>query len=111
VSSQILTLLLQAVSLEPALVFTAAFCAARGANGCEDALLGVANLKGTLLNQGAACARTPHADASSADMWQLDLTPGTPPKAFLQRLCVGSMTEELGSQEHRTQHSNATLES
>ena len=64
-----------------AYVHSSVLCRA-GANGCEDALLGVANLKGTLLNQGAACVRTPHADTSRADMWQLDLTPGAPPKAF-----------------------------
>jgi hypothetical protein len=48
-----------------------------GANGCEDALLGVANLKGVLLNHAAACVRIPNADPSRADLWRLDLTPST----------------------------------
>lgn len=92
-----------------AYVHSSVLCRA-GANGCEDTLLGVANLKGTLLNQGAACARTPHADTSSADMWQLDLTPGTPPKAFAAVVCwqYDRRTRQPGAQNTTL---NATLES
>jgi len=57
------------------LVHSSVLCCA-GAGGSEEAVLGVANLKGVLLNQGCACVRVPHVDASRADMWRLDLTPG-----------------------------------
>ena len=56
-------------------VHSSVLCCA-GAGTSEDAVLSVANLKGVLLNQGCACVRVPHADASRADMWRLDVTPG-----------------------------------
>lgn len=57
-------------------IHSSVLCCA-GANGCEDALLGVANMKGVLLNHAAACVRIPNADPSRADLWRLDLTPST----------------------------------
>lgn len=57
-------------------IHSSVLCCA-GANGCEDALLGVANMKGVLLNHAAACVRIPNTDPSRADLWRLDLTPST----------------------------------
>jgi hypothetical protein len=60
-------------------IHSSVLCSA-GSSSCEEAVLGVANLTGVLLNQGTACRRIPSVDASRADMWQLDLTPGAPPQ-------------------------------
>ena len=60
-------------------IHSSVLCSA-GSSSCEEAILGVANLTGVLLNQGTACRRIPSVDASRADMWQLDLTPGAPPQ-------------------------------
>jgi hypothetical protein len=56
-------------------IHSSVLCCA-GSSSCEEAVLGVANLTGVLLNQGTACRRIPSADASRADMWKLDLTSG-----------------------------------
>ena len=58
-----------------AYIHSSVICSAGSCN-CDDAVLGVANLKGVLLNQGTACVRINNTDTSRADSWQLDLTTG-----------------------------------
>ena len=58
-------------------IHSSVLCSA-GAGGCEEALLGVANLRGILSNRGTSCERVPHSDSSRADTWRLHLTSGAP---------------------------------
>ena len=84
-----------------AFIHSSVVCSA-GAGDCEDALLGVANLRGVLLNQGVSCTRLQNTDAAHADMWRLDLTSGKllPPPLLAQALTLaaGGLMELLGRQ-------------